>query len=61
MRRQKIIWVYSRNKTLELILRDESRRITQVSHIPGMSDESHISNIQIDNSNNVKCQLDATG
>jgi len=61
MRRQKIIWVQSRKKTLELMLRDESRRITRVSHIPGMSDESNSRNIQIDNSNNVKCQLDATG
>ena len=61
MRRQKIIWVLYRKKTLEVMLRGESRRITQVSHIPGVYDESHNSNIQVDNSNNVKCQLDATG
>lgn len=47
MRRQKIIWVHSSKKTLELTLRDEIRRITQVSHIPGMSDESHNSNRQV--------------
>jgi hypothetical protein len=34
MRRQKIIWVHSRKKTLDPILKDENRRITQVPHLP---------------------------